>query len=111
MGLISLSIRGLGLEMSKALAESGADVAMMYVHNDQAQELAAQISKDNNVVCKAYQADISDHDAVTKAIDEIHKEFGRIDIFIANAGISIGGPTEVSSLWRRRESFNSFRVK
>ncbi|KAI8887119.1 NAD(P)-binding protein [Backusella circina FSU 941] len=106
--IVTGGARGLGLEMSKALAESGADVAMMYVHNDQAQELAAQISKENNVVCKAYQADISDHDAVTKAIDDIHKDFGRIDIFIANAGISIGGATETYDLknWHKQFDVN-----
>ncbi|KAI8887120.1 NAD(P)-binding protein [Backusella circina FSU 941] len=106
--IVTGGARGLGLEMSKALAESGADVAMMYVHNDQAQELAAQISKENNVVCKAYQADISDHDAVTKAIDDIHKDFGRIDIFIANAGISIGGAIETYDVkdWHKQFDVN-----
>jgi sorbose reductase len=81
--------------MSKALAESGADVAMMYVSNDKAQDLAAEISKTYNVNCKAYKANISDAEEVKTVIDQIYKDYGSIDIFVANAGISIGGDTEV----------------
>lgn len=92
--------------MSKALAESGADVAMMYVSNDKAKDLAADISKTYNVNCKAYKANISDAEEVKTSIDQIYKDYGSIDIFVANAGISIGGDTEVKHLSLRKISYN-----
>jgi sorbose reductase len=86
--------RGLGLEMSKALAESGAHVAMMYVSNEKTHDLAAQIASENNITCKAYKADIVKPEEVQQAIDQIYKDFGAIDILVANAGINVCGPTE-----------------
>lgn len=37
---------------------------------------------------KAYQVDVTDEDAVKKAVNDITKEFnGRLDVFVANSGI------------------------
>lgn len=90
--------RGLGLEMSKALAQSGADVALMYVSSEKTHDTAAQIGKDFNVTCKAYKADIGNAEQVKEAVEKIYKDFGSIDVFVANAGINAGGPSEVSYL-------------
>lgn len=81
--------------MSKALAESGADVALMYVSSDKTHDIAAKIGQDYGVVCKAYKADISDAEQVQQAIDQIYNDFGVIDIFVANAGINSGSAAEV----------------
>lgn len=96
--IFTRSIRGLGLEMSRALAESGAHVAIMFVSSEKTHDTAAQIAKDFNVTCKAYKADIIDPVAVKAAVDQIFKDFGAIDVFVANAGVSIGGNTEVSAV-------------
>ncbi|KAI8093627.1 uncharacterized protein BX664DRAFT_358057 [Halteromyces radiatus] len=95
--------RGLGLEMSKALAGAGADVAMMYVSSDKTHDTAAAVGKEFNVQCKAYKADMGKPEEVTAAIDQIYKDFGHIDIFVANAGIAIEGPAETFSMddWKR----------
>ncbi|KAF7728119.1 hypothetical protein EC973_006634 [Apophysomyces ossiformis] len=100
--------RGLGLEMSKALAEAGADVALMFVSNPKTHDTAADIAKEFGVVCKAFRAEITDPMAVRKAIDEIHADFGHIDIFVANAGIAVEGPAESFDLneWRRQFDVN-----
>jgi short-subunit dehydrogenase len=82
--------------MSKALAQSGANVALMYLSSEKAHDTAAQISKDFNITCKAYKTDISNAKHVKKAIDKIYKDFGAIDVFVANAGTSAGGPSEVN---------------
>lgn len=82
--------------MSKALAESGADVALMYVSSEKTHDTAAEIGKQYGITCKAYKANISDAEEVQKAVDQIHKDFGSIDVFVANAGISARGNAEVS---------------
>ncbi|KAI9304460.1 hypothetical protein BJ944DRAFT_202669 [Cunninghamella echinulata] len=86
--------RGLGLEMSKALAGAGANVAMMYVSSEKTHDTAADVASSFGVKCKAYKADMSKPQEVAKAIDEIHNDFGTIDILVANAGIAIEGPAE-----------------
>ncbi|CEI98735.1 hypothetical protein G6F70_005184 [Rhizopus microsporus] len=96
--IVTGGARGLGLEMSKALAQSGADVALMYVSNDKAHDLAAQIAKEYNVFCKAYKADVSNPDETRSAIENIVKEMGGVDIFVANAGVNAGGAAETYDL-------------
>lgn len=88
--------RGLGLEMSKALAGAGADVAMMYVSSEKTHDTAAKVASEFNVKCKAYKADMSKPEEVAAAIDQVYKDFSKVDILVANAGIAIEGPSEVS---------------
>ncbi|KAG1444489.1 hypothetical protein G6F56_010277 [Rhizopus delemar] len=104
--IVTGGARGLGLEMSKALAESGADLAVLYVSNDKAKDTAAQISKDYNVSCKAYKADITSPEQVRSVIDDIYKDLGSIDIFVANAGVNIGGQAETYDLENWHKVFN-----
>ncbi|CAM0138377.1 hypothetical protein VKS41_002927 [Umbelopsis sp. WA50703] len=94
IAVITGGARGLGLEMSKALAEAGADVAMMYVSNDSTHDTAADIGKQYNKTVKAYKCELTNVDQVREVIDKIHADFGRIDIFVANAGVSEGGAAE-----------------
>jgi sorbose reductase len=96
---ILLSLSGLGLEMSKALAEAGADVAMMYVSNDSTHDTAAAIGKQFNKNVRAYKCELTNVDQVREVIDKIHADYGRIDVFVANAGVSEGGAAEVT-LWK-----------
>lgn len=93
--------------MSKALAESGADVALMYVSSENTHKTASDIAKQYGVVCKAYKANITDAKEVQDAISQIHQDFKAIDIFVANAGVNSGGPSEVSFYLekRKREGF------
>ncbi|SAM07958.1 hypothetical protein [Absidia glauca] len=95
--------RGLGLEMSKALAGAGADVAMMYVSSDKTHDTAAAVAKEFGVVCKAYKADMSNVEQVTATLEQIFQDFGKVDVFVANAGICIEGPAETFDMedWKR----------
>ncbi|CAO3594316.1 unnamed protein product [Absidia cylindrospora] len=95
--------RGLGLEMCKALAGAGADIAMMYVSSDKTHDTAAAVAKEFNVQCKAYKADMGNDEQVNSALDQIYKDFGKIDILVANAGIAIEGPAETFDMndWKR----------
>jgi NAD(P)-dependent dehydrogenase (short-subunit alcohol dehydrogenase family) len=86
--------------MSKALAGAGADVAMMYVSSDKTHDTAAAVAKEFGVVCKAYKADMSNVEQVTATLEQIFQDFGKVDVFVANAGICIEGPAEVSRGWK-----------
>jgi len=86
--IVSGSGAGIGLQVVHAFAEAGANVAIWYHGNKEALDRAAEIEKKYGVKCKAYQTDVTDYEDVKKVINSIAKEFnGRLDIFVANAGI------------------------
>ena len=45
----------------------------------------------------AFSADVSDESSVRTAVDEITHKEGRIDLLVANAGMGISGPVELTS--------------
>lgn len=79
---------GIGYEVALALAQAGADVAMWYNSNPNVLEQADELSKKYNVRIKAYKCTLTDSAAVENTIDQIVKDFGRIDIQVANAGVA-----------------------
>ncbi|KAM0723484.1 hypothetical protein Q7P37_000471 [Cladosporium fusiforme] len=86
--IVSGAGAGIGLEVARALAEAGANVAIWYHSNKDALDRAADIEKAYGVKCRAYQVDVTDKRDVWDQIHAITKEFnGRLDIFVANAGI------------------------
>lgn len=80
--------RGIGLEVVRALAEAGATVALIYTSSKDAEDTASKISKDTGSTVKAYKSDVRDKASITATINQIAKEFGRLDICVANAGIA-----------------------
>lgn len=80
--------RGIGLEVSRGLAEAGADVAIIYRSSTDAADIAAQIANENGVKCVAYQAEVQDAKSIEDAVTRIATEFGKLDIMVANAGIA-----------------------
>ncbi|KAJ9244342.1 hypothetical protein DTO169E5_1947 [Paecilomyces variotii] len=79
---------GIGLQVADALAEAGANVALWYSSNTKTPERAAEIAKKYGVTAKAYQVNVRDIKSVEQAVNLSVKELnGRLDVFIANAGI------------------------
>ncbi|KZS96892.1 NADP-dependent mannitol dehydrogenase [Sistotremastrum niveocremeum HHB9708] len=84
--------RGIGYELSRAVAKAGATVAIIYRSSKDADEKAAEIGKEFDVKTKAYQCDVSDADQVTKTFKQIDDELGPVTGLIANAGVSVVKP-------------------
>ncbi|KAK5274534.1 hypothetical protein LTR99_004758 [Exophiala xenobiotica] len=80
--------RGIGLEVSRGLAEAGADVAVIFNSSKDAHEIAAEIAKENGVKCVAYQAEVKSQEAIEATLNQVAKDFGKLDIVVANAGIA-----------------------
>lgn len=80
------SSTGIGLAVAEGFAQAGADVALWYnSHNADAK--AKEISEKYGVKAKAYKVVVTDPKAVEEAIAQQIKDFGKIDIFVANAGV------------------------
>lgn len=85
--------KGIGKVLAIALAEAGCDVALLGLHIENLTEVGATIKK---LGCKSItiQGDVSKNDDVKNAFEKIGKEFGRLDICVNNAGISMQKPVE-----------------
>lgn len=80
--------RGIGAAVALALAQNGADVALVYRGSTDAAEAVAAQCKACGVQAKTYACDVSDYadsEAVTGAI---LADFGGVDILVNNAGIT-----------------------
>jgi len=86
---------GIGYQVARGYAEAGADVALFYNTSDEAIVKAAQLETDFGIKAKAYKVPVTDSKIVTDTINQVEKDFGRLDIFVANAGMGGGG--EVTS--------------
>lgn len=87
VALITGATRGIGKGIAEMYAQQGAKIAFTYAGSvDKAKELEATLSSVTQI--KGYQSDASDFDAAQILVDEVLKEFGKIDILINNAGIT-----------------------
>ncbi|MBQ5153861.1 SDR family oxidoreductase, partial [Macrococcus caseolyticus] len=83
---ITGSSSGIGYAIAEAFAQAGANVAIWYNSHD-ATEKANALAKKYNIKAKAYKANVSDEAEVVKAFEQQVKDFGSIEIVVANAGI------------------------
>jgi NAD(P)-dependent dehydrogenase (short-subunit alcohol dehydrogenase family) len=95
--------RGLGKAIAQALAEAGAQVAVVGRRIEQAQAAADEILKATGQVCQGYCCDMTLPEQITALIEAVLKDFGQIDIVVNNAGISIRRPIEELSLEEFRQ--------
>jgi len=84
--------RGIGYAFSRAVAQAGARVAIIYRSSKDADDVASKLGKEFGVQTKAYQCDVADADLVVKTFEKINNELGPINGLIANAGVSVVKP-------------------
>ena len=85
---------GLGVQMAHALANQGASIVALARRKEKVEEVAAELTKEYGVKAVGISCDITDTDAVNAAVDNILKDFGRIDVLINNAGTGAVAPAE-----------------
>lgn len=94
--IVTGAARGLGEQMALALAEAGADVAVVDVNIDAACRVAEHIRTigRDSMAIKADVTKVADVENMVKAAKD---RFGKIDISINNAGITVNVPAEEMS--------------
>ncbi len=106
VALVTGGSRGIGRACSEALATQGATVVVNYRAGEQAARAVAEGIVARGGVADVSGFDVADGAAVDAAIDAIAKRHGRIDILVANAGISIDSlllrqkEDDFTALWR-----------
>ncbi|NLZ54575.1 MAG: 3-oxoacyl-[acyl-carrier-protein] reductase [Thermoanaerobacteraceae bacterium] len=86
--LVTGGSRGIGKSICLQLAKDNACVIVNYSSD---KNKAAQVVREiENIGQKAmmYKADVSSSDQVSKMVDDVISEFGRIDILVNNAGVT-----------------------
>src|SRR5579862_4633604 len=91
VALVTGGSRGIGRACAEALASHGATVVVNYVKGEAAARAAAEAIAAAGGKADVAGFDVADSKAVDAGIDEVIKRHGKIDILVANAGISIDG--------------------
>ncbi|KAL6354350.1 hypothetical protein LRP88_11680 [Fusarium phalaenopsidis] len=83
---------GIGLAVATAMAEAGGNVALWYNSNAAAVDRAQDLVNQHGIKAAAYKVDVSDVSQVQETLQTVLKDFGKIDVFVANAGMAISKP-------------------
>jgi len=79
---------GIGLGITRSFAEQGAHISVLDVNTQGAEIVKSLSSEYSNASFSFFKADISNWDELAAVFAQIHQEQGRIDVVMANAGIS-----------------------
>jgi NAD(P)-dependent dehydrogenase (short-subunit alcohol dehydrogenase family) len=85
---ITGAARGIGAETARRLHAKGANVALVGLEHGRLEELAAELGDR----AAAFEADVTDYEALERSVKATVERFGGIDVGIANAGIAYTGP-------------------
>ena len=88
VAIVTGASRGIGLAIARKLASAGADIAVVDILAEEAEEVAAKLTADFGVKAKAWKTDISDFEATERMVKEVIEEFGQVTILVNNAGIT-----------------------
>ncbi|VVE66239.1 oxidoreductase [Pandoraea captiosa] len=88
--------RGIGAAIVQRFADDGAAVAFTYNGSKAAAETLVARIRNAGGRALALQADVADAQALTRAVDDAAREFGKVDILVNNAGVfSMGNIAEL----------------
>ena len=93
VALVTGGSGGIGQAICGALSAAGAAIALHYHRGEAAAQEAAKRLRQEGARVELYRADVADPAAAAGLADQVVKDFGRLEILINNAGITIGGKT------------------
>ena len=89
--LITGGGKGIGKSIAQTFAKQGARIVITARTETQLQEVARKIVSGGGK-CLPIEGDVSKEEDVIRVVEASRKEFGKIDILIINAGVSIESP-------------------
>jgi NAD(P)-dependent dehydrogenase (short-subunit alcohol dehydrogenase family) len=98
VALVTGGGRGIGRETSILLAKQGAKVAVFSNNQSECEETANYIKENLDGEAIALWGDVRSENDVNKAVKEVQKIFGAIDILINNAGVMTLKPFDETTI-------------
>jgi len=92
--LVTGGAKGLGKVMATALAQAGADVALVSRTASECSAAAAEVAAETGRKTLAISADVCKAEDIARMFDVAERGLGPIDILINNAGINIRGAAQ-----------------
>ena len=86
--VITGAARGIGEALALSLSARGARVALVGLEPDRLAEVAGRCGPN----AAWWECDVTDPQALDRAVEGVRARFRRVDVLIANAGIAAGGP-------------------
>ncbi len=83
--------QGIGFEICRSLAKAGANVILNDIDPGLAKHAADAINQEYPEACPEIPGDSSDLNIIKKMVDRAVEKYGRLDIVVANAGITLFG--------------------
>lgn len=84
--VVTGGLGGIGRAICTGYAQMGGDVVVLDYNTDDG-EFSKQLESEWGIRSRSYKLDVTKLDKVEAAVDTIVKDFGTIDVFVANAGI------------------------
>jgi 2-deoxy-D-gluconate 3-dehydrogenase len=89
---------GIGKGIARALAGAGADIAIAARDETKTAQAVDEIAADFAVRSLGVRVDVRREDEVRAMVDQVVETFGRLDVFVSNAGIAIHKSSEEMSI-------------
>jgi 3-oxoacyl-[acyl-carrier protein] reductase len=106
VALVTGASRGIGLAIAVALAAEGAKVALAARGSDALNAARATVGGDSSI----HIADVTDPAAAAALVQDVEKQWGRLDVLVCNVGSGASVPPgkETAAEWSRVMDLNFF---
>ena len=110
VAIVTGGASGIGEAISKMFFDEGSNVCIIDTNNEKLRLLEEKISSKEKIITKNF--DVSDEKSWKECVDTVLKKWGKIDILINNAGMSLRSTFEEMerSDWDRVFAVNSTSV-
>jgi len=87
VAVVTGAASGMGLAISRHLADRGHRVALLDLDGDRAEQAAGEL-RANGTPALGCTVDVADRTAVDTALDTVRREFGPVEIMVTSAGLA-----------------------
>lgn len=101
VAIVTGASSGLGVDFARALANQGANIAIVARREEKLKEVQKEI-EEIGVTCRYYVCDVMKTEQIKSAVEQVEKDFGRIDILVNNAGLGLVDAADKTTdeMWR-----------